>query len=267
MILILTYAILVYLVTERRRSWTTSTRTSERQDRGVPDPRVRLHGGPAHHRPGLGRRGGAARRIFHAALQSLGGKRIARPSFPIRLRGVRRRDRPVRGVVRAGYVARLRDLQHPDEERLDSLLDLIRKPAGRRGVRGPRLCARRGLPHLSPLIIGGEDLLIGVDDPATTGRVRRCTCAAAIPSGWRPSISIPCGTIRHPGVETKPVWTGTRSTPCGRSSPPPIARGAPLPPLEGGDSLRRAWRARRSPRLSRGLVTFGGLPEELLGDA
>jgi hypothetical protein len=106
------------------------------------------------------------RRIFHAALHGLGGKRIARPSLPDPVFEVF--DGAIdRCVASSGPgMWRVYEIYNiPDEERLDSLLDLIRNRQGAEGYEVRAYVRAEGLPHLSPLIIGGEDLLIGVDDP------------------------------------------------------------------------------------------------------
>ena len=53
----------------------------------------------------------------------------------------------------------------PDEERLDVLVELVGKRQSAEGYEVKAFAHAEGLPHLSPLVIGDEDLIIGVDDP------------------------------------------------------------------------------------------------------
>jgi hypothetical protein len=53
----------------------------------------------------------------------------------------------------------------PDEERLDVLLEMVGKRQSAEGYEVRAFAHAEGIPHLSPLVIGDEDLIIGVDDP------------------------------------------------------------------------------------------------------
>ena len=166
MILILAYAILVYLVTERakvlddihenlRSAKAEVYPTRESVYMAVPLIIARASA-DTHGR----------RRIFHAALHGLGGKRIAKPSRPDPVFEVF--DGAIdRCVASSGPgMWRVYEIYNiPDEERLDSLMDLIRNRQGAEGYEVRAFARVEGVPHLSPLIIGDEDLLIAVDDP------------------------------------------------------------------------------------------------------
>lgn len=166
MILILAYAILVYLVTERAKI--------------LDDIHENLHNAKAEVFPTrdsvymsvpliiarASADAGGRRRIFHAALHGLGGKRIATPSRPDPV--IEMFDGAIdRCVASSGPgMWRVYEIYNiPDEERLDSLMDLIRNRQGAEGYEVRAFARTEGIPHLSPLIIGDEDLLIAVDDP------------------------------------------------------------------------------------------------------
>ena len=151
MILILTYAILVYLVTERakvlddihenlRNAKAEVCPTRESVYMAVPLIIARAAADAA-----------GRRRIFHAALHGLGGKRIARPSLPDPVFEVF--DGAIdRCVASSGPgMWRVYEIYNiPDEERLDSLLDLIRNRQGAEGYEVRAYRARRGTPPPFP---------------------------------------------------------------------------------------------------------------------
>ena len=166
MILILTYATLVYLVTERakvlddihenlRSAKAEVYPTRESVYMAVPLIIARASA-DAHGR----------RRIFHAALHGLGGKRLAKPSRPDPVFEVF--DGAIdRCVASTGPgMWRVYEIYNiPDEERLDVLVDLIGKRQNAEGYEVRAFAHAEGIPHLSPLVIGDEDLIVGVDDP------------------------------------------------------------------------------------------------------
>jgi len=166
MILILAYAILVYLVTERakvlddihenlRSAKTEVYPTRESVYMAV--PLIIARASP----DAQGRR-----RVFNAALHGLGGKRMANPSRPDPVFEVF--DGAIdRCVASTGPgMWRVYEIYNiPDEERLDVLVDLVGKRQSAEGYEVKAFAHAEGLPHLSPLVIGNEDLIIGVDDP------------------------------------------------------------------------------------------------------
>jgi hypothetical protein len=166
MILILAYAILVYIVTERAKVLDEIHENIRSAKAEVYPTRESVYMAV----PLIIARASAdaygRRRIFHAALHGLGGKRLAKPS----------RTDPVfevfdgaidRCVASSGPgMWRVYEIYNiPDVERLDVLVELIGKRQAAEGYEVRAFARGEGLPHLSPLIIGDEDLLVGVDDP------------------------------------------------------------------------------------------------------
>jgi hypothetical protein len=166
MILILTYAILVYIVTERakvlddihenlRSAKAEVYPTRESVYMAVPLIIARASA-DTHGR----------RRIFHAALHGLGGKRLAKPSKPDPVFEVF--DGAIdRCVASTGPgMWRVYEIYNiPDEERLGVLLEMVGKRQSAEGYEVRAFAHAEGIPHLSPLVIGDEDLIVGVDDP------------------------------------------------------------------------------------------------------
>ena len=166
MILILAYAILVYIVTERakvlddihdnlRSAKAEVYPTRESVYMAVPLIIARASADT------YGRR-----RIFHAALHGLGGKRLAKPFKPDPVFEVF--DGAIdRCVASTGPgMWRVYEIYNiPDEERLDVLVELIGKRQNAEGYEVRAFAHAEGIPHLSPLVIGDEDLVVGVDDP------------------------------------------------------------------------------------------------------
>ena len=166
MILILVYATLVYIVTERakvlddihenlRSAKAEVYPTRESVYMAVPLIIARASA-DAHGR----------RRIFNAALHGLGGKRLAKPSRPDPVFEVF--DGAIdRCVASTGPgMWRVYEIYNiPDEERLDVLVELIGKRQNAEGYEVRAFAHAEGIPHLSPLVIGDEDLVVGVDDP------------------------------------------------------------------------------------------------------
>ena len=166
MILILAYAILVYLVTERAKVLDDIHENLQNAKAEVFPTRDSVYMSVPLIIARASADAGGRRRIFHAALHGLGGKRIARPSRPDPVFEVF--DGAIdRCVASSGPgMWRVYEIYSiPDEERLDSLLDLIRNRQGAEGYEVRAFARAEGVPHLSPLIIGDEDLLVGVDDP------------------------------------------------------------------------------------------------------
>jgi hypothetical protein len=166
MILILSYAILLYLVTERAKVLDDIHENLQNAKAEVFPTRESVYMAVPLIIARASADAGGRRRIFHAALHGLGGKRIAKPSRPDPVFEVF--DGAIdRCVASSGPgMWRVYEIYNiPDEERLDSLLDLIRNRQGAEGYEIRAFARTEGLPHLSPLIIGDEDLLIGMDDP------------------------------------------------------------------------------------------------------
>src|SRR5512135_222858 len=166
MILIITYAILVYIVTERAKvlddihdrtgkSTTLVYPTREAVYLNIPLIVARTAAN------GQGRR-----RIFHAALHGTSARRIARPvpGEPMFEMFEREIDKC---AASAGpgmwHVYEIFNI--PDEERLEAVEELLERRKDGEGYEVRAFLQASGLPHLSPLVIGDEDLLIGLDDP------------------------------------------------------------------------------------------------------
>jgi hypothetical protein len=166
MILILAYAILVYIVTERAKVLDEiheSLRSTKAEVYPTRDS-VYMSVPLIIARASADAQG--RRRIFHAALHGLGGKRLAKPPRPDPVFEVF--DGAIdRCVASSGPgMWRVYEIYNiPDGERLDGLVELIGKRQGSEGYEVRAFARAEGLPHLSPLIIGDEDLLVGVDDP------------------------------------------------------------------------------------------------------
>jgi hypothetical protein len=166
MILILTYATLVYIVTKRAKVLDDIHENLQsakaevyptRESVYMAVPLIIARASP----DAQGRRG-----IFHAALHGLGGKRLAKPSRPDPVFEVF--DGAIdRCVASTGPgIWRVYEIYNiSDEERLDVLVELIGKRQNAEGYEVRAFVHAEGIPHLFPLVIGDEDLLVGVDDP------------------------------------------------------------------------------------------------------
>ena len=166
MILILVYALLVYIVTERAKVL-DDIHDSIKSSKAVVYPtresvysRIPLL--IAKTTADSSRR----RKIFHAALHGHSGKRMARPPQPDPLFDLfdNEIDRCVASTG-AGMWHVYEIYNITDEERLDSIRELLEKRKDAEGYEVRAFSLNDALPHLSPLIIGNEDLLIGIDDP------------------------------------------------------------------------------------------------------
>ncbi len=166
MILVLVYVLLVYIVTERAKVL-DDIHDSIKSSKAVVYPtresvytKIPLIIAKAS----ANSRG--RKRIFHASLHGNSGKRIARPPQPDPLFDLF--DSEIdKCVVSAGTgmwnVFEIYNIT--DEEHLDSVLELLEKRKDAEGYEVRSFSLNDGLPHLSPLIIGDEDLLVGTDDP------------------------------------------------------------------------------------------------------
>ena len=166
MILILVYATLVYIVTERAKVLDDIHENLRSAKAEVYPTRESVYMAV----PLIIARASAdaqgRRRIFHAALHGLGGKRLAKPSRPDPVFEVF--DGAIdRCVASTGPgMWRVYEIYNiPDEERLDVLVELIGKRQNAEGYEVRAFAHAEGIPHLSPLVIGDEDLVVGVDDP------------------------------------------------------------------------------------------------------
>ncbi len=166
MILVLVYAILIYIVTERAKVLDDihdSIKSSKaivyptRESVYTAIPLIIAKASASRH---------GRRRIFHAALHGHSGRRMTRPpqADPVFDLFDGEIDRCVASVG-AGMWHVYEIYNIVDEERLESVMDLLEKRKDAEGYEVRAFSTRGALPHLSPLIIGEEDLLIGVDDP------------------------------------------------------------------------------------------------------
>jgi len=166
MILILVYATLVYIVTERAKVLDDIHENIRSAKAKVYPTRESVYMAV----PLIIARASAdtqgRRRIFHAALHGLGGKRLSKPS----------KSDPALEVFDGAIdqcvastgpgMWRVYEIYNiPDEERLDVLVKMVGKRQSAEGYEVRAFARAEGLPHLSPLVIGDEDLLIGTDDP------------------------------------------------------------------------------------------------------
>jgi hypothetical protein len=166
MILILVYALLVYIVTERAKVLDDihdnikSSKAVVYPTRASVFTKIPLIIAKAS-TGGKGRK-----RIFHAALHGHSGKRIARPSRPDPLFDLFESeiDKCVASMG-AGMWHVYEIYNVTDEERLDSIQELLEKRKEAEGYEVRAFSLPEAIPHLSPLVIGDEDLLIGLDDP------------------------------------------------------------------------------------------------------
>ena len=166
MILILVYALLVYIVTERAKVL-DDIHDSIKSSKAVVYPTresvyTRIPLIIAKTSTG----GAGRRRIFHAALHGHSGKRIAKPTQPDPLFDLfdNEIDKCVASTG-AGMWHVYEIYNVTDEERLESLLELLEKRKDAEGYEVRAFSLSEAIPHLSPLIIGDEDLLVGLDDP------------------------------------------------------------------------------------------------------
>jgi hypothetical protein len=166
LILILVYAILIYIVTERAKVL-DDIHDSIKSSRAVVYPsresvytKIPL----VIAKTSTNSRG--RRRIFRAALHGHSGKRMVRPSQPDPLFDLfdSEIDKCVASTG-AGMWHVYEVYNITDEERLDSILGLLEKRKDAEGYEVRAFSMGDAIPHLSPLIIGDEDLLIGLDDP------------------------------------------------------------------------------------------------------
>ncbi|HZW35895.1 MAG: hypothetical protein ACM319_00560 [Deltaproteobacteria bacterium] len=166
LILILVYALLVYIVTERAKVL-DDIHDSIKSSKAVVHPnRESVYTKIPLILAKASVRGKGRRRIFHAALHGNSGKRIARPPQPDPLFDLF--DSEIDKCVAStgtGMWNVFEIYNIADEERLESVQELLEKRKDAEGYEVRAFSLNEGLPHLSPLIIGEEDLLIGVDDP------------------------------------------------------------------------------------------------------
>ncbi len=166
MILIITYALLVYIVTERAKVLDDIHDRIRNRTADVYPTREAVYLNIPLIIARTAANGQGRRRIFHAALQGTSGKRIARPvpGEPMFELFEREIDKC---AASAGpgmwHVYEIFNI--PDEERLGAVEELLEKRKVGEGYEVRAFLHAAGLPHLSPLVIGDEDLLIGLDDP------------------------------------------------------------------------------------------------------
>lgn len=166
MILILVYVILIYIVTERAKVL-DDIHDSIKSSKAVVYPtRESVYTKIPLIIAKASAAGRVRRRIFHAALHGHSGKRIARPPQPDPLFDLfdSEIDKCVASAG-AGMWSVYEIYNITDEERLDSIMELLEKRKYAEGYEVRAFSVNDALPHMSPLILGDEDLLIGVDDP------------------------------------------------------------------------------------------------------
>ncbi len=180
MILVLVYALFVYIVTERAKVL-DDIHENIRSSKAVVHPtresvytKIPLVIAKAT-ADSRGRR-----RIFHAALHGASGRRIANLSRPDPLFELF--DAEIdKCVASAGAgmwtVFEIHNIS--DEEQLERVREALERRKDAEGYEVRAFSLNEGIPHLSPLIIGDEDLFIGVDDP----RYYRMSAATHIQGG------------------------------------------------------------------------------------
>lgn len=166
LILVLVYALFVYVVTERAKVL-DDIHESIRSSKAVVHPtresvytKIPLIIAKA----AADARG--RRRIFHAALHGGSGRRITNPSGqdPLFELFDREIDKCVASTG-AGMWNVFEIYNISDEPLLDRVRELLERRKDAEGYEVRAFHLNDGIPHLSPLIIGDEDLLVGVDDP------------------------------------------------------------------------------------------------------
>lgn len=166
MILILVYALLVYIVTERAKVLDDMHDNIKCSKAVVYPTRESIYTSIPLIIAKASANSRGKRRIFHAALHGHSGRRIAKPPQPLPLFDLF--DGEIdKCVASAGagmwHVYEIFNIT--DEERLDSIQELLETRKEAEGYEVRAFSQSNALPHLSPLIIGDEDLIIGVDDP------------------------------------------------------------------------------------------------------
>ena len=166
LILILVYAILIYIVTERAKVL-DDIHDSIKSSKAVVYPsRESVYTKIPLIIAKTSTNSRGRRRIFRAALHGHSGKRMVRPPQPDPLFDLfdSEIDKCVASTG-AGMWHVYEIYNIIDEERLDSILGLLEKRKDAEGYEVRAFSLSDAIPHLSPLIIGDEDLLVGVDDP------------------------------------------------------------------------------------------------------
>ena len=166
LILILVYAILIYIVTERAKVL-DDIHDSIKSSKAVVYPsRESVYTKIPLIIAKTSTNSRGRRRIFRAALHGHSGKRMVRPPQPDPLFDLfdSEIDKCVASTG-AGMWHVYEIYNITDEERLDSILRLLEKRKDAEGYEVRAFSLSDAIPHLSPLIIGDEDLLVGVDDP------------------------------------------------------------------------------------------------------
>ena len=166
LILILVYAILIYIVTERAKVL-DDIHDSIKSSKAVVYPsRESVYTKIPLIIAKTSTNSRGRRRIFRAALHGHSGKRMVRPPQPDPLFDLfdSEIDKCVASTG-AGMWHVYEIYNITDEERLDSILGLLEKRKDAEGYEVRAFSLSDAIPHLSPLIIGDEDLLVGVDDP------------------------------------------------------------------------------------------------------
>jgi len=166
MILILVYAILVYIVTERAKVL-DEIHDSIKSSKAVVYPtRESVYAKIPLVIAKTSADSRGRRRIFHAAMYGNYGKRMARPPMPDPLFDLfdSEIDKCVASTG-AGMWHVYEIYNITDEERLNGVLELLERRKDAEGYEVRAFSLPDALPHLSPLIIGDEDLLVGTDDP------------------------------------------------------------------------------------------------------
>jgi hypothetical protein len=175
MILILVYAILVYIVTERAKVL-DDIHDSIKSSKAVVYPtRESVYTKIPLLIAKTSTNGRGRRRIFHAALYGNYGKRIAKPPLPDPLYDLFDSEIDKCVASKGAGMWNVYEIYNiTDEERLDSVREVLEKRKDAEGYEVRAFSLPDSLPQLSPLIIGDEDLLVGTDDPRYY-RVRAAT--------------------------------------------------------------------------------------------
>ena len=165
-ILILTYAILVYIVTERAKVLDDIHDRTGKSTVLVYPTRDAVYLNIPLIIARTAANGQGRRRIFHAALHGASGRRIAKPNPGEPMFELFEREID-KCAASAGpgmwHVYEIFNI--PDEERLAAVEGLLERRKDGEGYEVRAFIQSAGFPHLSPLVIGDEDLLIGLDDP------------------------------------------------------------------------------------------------------
>ncbi|MBI5577299.1 MAG: hypothetical protein HY896_13185 [Deltaproteobacteria bacterium] len=166
MILILVYSLLVYIVTERAKVLDDIHDSIKGPKSSIYPTRESVYTTIPMIIAKASANGNGRRRIFHAALHGHSGKRIAKMAHPDPLFELFEHEIDKCVASKGTGMWHVYEIYNIiDEERLDSIVELLERRMDAEGYEVRAFSVNDALPHLCPLVIGDEDLLVSVDDP------------------------------------------------------------------------------------------------------